>query len=52
MWESSTPYEEFAETLFAEARYDRLLLEYDDARAGGFERAALRAGGALSSSDS
>ena len=26
--------------LFAEARYDRLLLEYDDARAGGFD--ALR----------
>jgi 5-methyltetrahydropteroyltriglutamate--homocysteine methyltransferase len=40
MWESAVPYEEFAETLFAEARYDRLLLEYDDVRAGGFE--ALR----------
>jgi 5-methyltetrahydropteroyltriglutamate--homocysteine methyltransferase len=37
MYGSSVPYEEFAETLFAEARYDRLLLEYDDARAGGFE---------------
>ena len=37
MYGSSTPYEEFAETLFAEARYDRLLLEYDDVRAGGFE---------------
>ncbi len=40
MWESSTPYEEFAETLFTEAGYDRLLLEYDDIRSGGFE--ALR----------
>jgi 5-methyltetrahydropteroyltriglutamate--homocysteine methyltransferase len=40
MWESAVPYEEFAETLFAEARYDRLLLEYDDVRSGGFE--ALR----------
>ena len=40
MWESDTPYDEFAEVLFSEARYDRLLLEYDDARAGGFE--ALR----------
>ena len=37
MYGSSTPYEAFAEPLFAEARYDRLLLEYDDARAGGFE---------------
>jgi 5-methyltetrahydropteroyltriglutamate--homocysteine methyltransferase len=34
---SSTPYEEFAETLFREATYDRLLLEYDDVRAGGFD---------------
>lgn len=40
MYGSSTPYEEFAETLFTEARYERLLLEYDDVRAGGFE--ALR----------
>ena len=40
MYGSSTPYEEFAEALFTEARYDRLLLEYDDVRAGGFE--ALR----------
>lgn len=40
MWESSARYEEFAETLFAEARYNRLLLEYDDLRSGGFE--ALR----------
>jgi 5-methyltetrahydropteroyltriglutamate--homocysteine methyltransferase len=40
MWESDTPYEEFAEVLFSEARYDRLLLEYDDVRSGGFE--ALR----------
>lgn len=37
MYESSTPYEEFAEILFSEARYDRLLLEYDDARSGGFK---------------
>lgn len=41
MYGSSTPYEEFAEVLFHEARgYDRLLLEYDSVRAGGFE--ALR----------
>jgi methionine synthase II (cobalamin-independent) len=37
MYTSSTPYEEFAEVLFSEARYDRLLLEYDDVRSGGFE---------------
>lgn len=38
MYGSSTPYGEFAETLFGEAAaYDRLLLEYDDVRAGGFE---------------
>ncbi|MQA13103.1 MAG: methionine synthase [Pseudonocardiaceae bacterium] len=37
MHSSSTPYERFAETLFREARYDRLLLEYDDVRSGGFE---------------
>lgn len=37
MYESSTPYEAFAETLFSEARYDRLLLEYDDARSGDFQ---------------
>jgi 5-methyltetrahydropteroyltriglutamate--homocysteine methyltransferase len=37
MFGSSTPYSEFAEVLFREAAgYDRLLLEYDDARAGGF----------------
>jgi 5-methyltetrahydropteroyltriglutamate--homocysteine methyltransferase len=41
MYGSSTPYEEFAEVLFDQARtYDRLLLEYDSVRAGGFE--ALR----------
>lgn len=40
MWESTAPYEAFAEALFAETRYDRLLLEYDDVRSGGFE--ALR----------
>ncbi len=37
MWESDVPYDAFAEVLFGEARYDRLLLEYDDVRAGGFE---------------
>jgi 5-methyltetrahydropteroyltriglutamate--homocysteine methyltransferase len=31
------PYEEFAEAIFTEAKFDRLLLEYDDYRAGGFE---------------
>jgi 5-methyltetrahydropteroyltriglutamate--homocysteine methyltransferase len=31
------PYSEFVETIFEEARFDRLLMEYDDARAGGFE---------------
>lgn len=36
MYESSVPYDEMGEVLFSEARYDRLLLEYDDARAGGF----------------
>lgn len=40
MYGSDTPYEQFAETYFREAAYDRLLLEYDDVRAGGFE--ALR----------
>lgn len=40
MFESTVPYEELGEILFSEARYDRLLLEYDDARAGGFD--ALR----------
>ncbi|MHC1558122.1 cobalamin-independent methionine synthase II family protein [Actinomycetospora sp. C-140] len=40
MYESTVPYDEMGEVLFAEARYDRLLLEYDDARAGGFD--ALR----------
>jgi len=45
MWESAIPYEEFAETLFAEARYDRLLLEYDDVRSGGFEALRFVPGG-------
>ncbi len=36
MWESAVPYEELAEVLFTEVRYDRLLLEYDDARSGDF----------------
>ena len=40
MYESAVPYDEMGEVLFSEARYDRLLLEYDDARAGGFD--ALR----------
>ena len=40
MFESTVPYDEMGEVLFSEARYDRLLLEYDDARAGGFD--ALR----------
>jgi 5-methyltetrahydropteroyltriglutamate--homocysteine methyltransferase len=40
MYESTVPYDEMGEVLFSEARYDRLLLEYDDARAGGFD--ALR----------
>jgi 5-methyltetrahydropteroyltriglutamate--homocysteine methyltransferase len=40
MYESTVPYDEMGEVLLAEARYDRLLLEYDDARAGGFD--ALR----------
>jgi 5-methyltetrahydropteroyltriglutamate--homocysteine methyltransferase len=31
------PYGEFVDTIFQEARFDRLLMEYDDARAGGFE---------------
>lgn len=30
------PYDEFAEIIFSQARFDRLLLEYDDARSGGF----------------
>jgi 5-methyltetrahydropteroyltriglutamate--homocysteine methyltransferase len=36
MYESTVPYDDMAEVLFSEARYDRLLLEYDDARSGGF----------------
>ncbi|GAA4783691.1 cobalamin-independent methionine synthase II family protein [Actinomycetospora chlora] len=36
MYESTVPYDALGEVLFSEARYDRLLLEYDDARAGGF----------------
>src|SRR3954447_9825284 len=31
MFESTVPYDEMGEVLFSEARYDRLLLEYDDA---------------------
>ena len=31
------PYADFAEVVFQEAPFDRLLLEYDDERSGGFE---------------
>ena len=31
------PYANFAEVVFEEAEFDRLLLEYDDDRSGGFE---------------
>ncbi len=34
------PYDEYAEVVFSESKFDRLLLEYDDARAGDFS--ALR----------
>jgi 5-methyltetrahydropteroyltriglutamate--homocysteine methyltransferase len=33
----TAPYAGFAEVVFAEGQFDRLLLEYDDERAGGFE---------------
>jgi 5-methyltetrahydropteroyltriglutamate--homocysteine methyltransferase len=36
-WHREGGYEPFAERLFSELRHDRLLLEYDDERAGGFE---------------
>jgi 5-methyltetrahydropteroyltriglutamate--homocysteine methyltransferase len=36
-WHREGTYEPVAERLFGELRHDRLLLEYDDERAGGFE---------------
>ena len=33
----TAPYDDAARVLFEEAPFDRLLLEYDDARSGGFE---------------
>jgi 5-methyltetrahydropteroyltriglutamate--homocysteine methyltransferase len=36
-WVGSDPYDAFADVLFPEIRVDRLLLEYDDDRSGGFE---------------
>ncbi|HEU0169332.1 MAG TPA: methionine synthase, partial [Chloroflexota bacterium] len=36
----TAPYADAARVLFEEAPFDRLLLEYDDARAGGFEALA------------
>lgn len=35
-WVGSDPYDAFADVLFPEIRVDRLLLEYDDDRSGGF----------------
>ena len=37
MWHREGSYEPIAERLFGGLKYDRLLLEYDSARAGGFE---------------
>lgn len=37
MWHREGAYDPIAEELFASLRFDRLLLEYDTARAGGFE---------------
>src|SRR5690606_4965307 len=36
-WLAEGGYDAMAEKLFGELRCDRLLLEYDDARSGGFE---------------
>ena len=36
-WHREGRYDEYAEQLFAELAHDRLLLEYDSERAGGFE---------------
>jgi 5-methyltetrahydropteroyltriglutamate--homocysteine methyltransferase len=40
-WVGSDPYDAFAGVLFPEIRVDRLLLEYDDDRSGGFAPLAL-----------
>ena len=37
MWHREGKYDAIAETLFGGLKYDRLLLEYDSERAGGFE---------------
>jgi len=37
MWHREGKYDEIAERLFGALKFDRLLLEYDSARAGGFE---------------
>jgi len=37
MWHREGKYDAIAETLFSGLKYDRLLLEYDTERAGGFE---------------
>ena len=37
MWHREGSYDAIAERLFGSLRFDRLLLEYDSARAGGFE---------------
>ena len=37
MWHREGKYDAIAETLFGKLKYDRLLLEYDTERAGGFE---------------
>ena len=37
MWHREGTYDDIAERLFGQLRFDRLLLEYDTARAGGFE---------------
>ena len=37
MWHREGKYDDIAETLFGGLKYDRLLLEYDTERAGGFE---------------
>lgn len=37
MWHREGAYDDIAERLFGQLRFDRLLLEYDTTRAGGFE---------------
>ena len=42
MWHREGSYDGIAEYLFDNLKFDRLLLEYDTERAGGFEAAEIR----------